>query len=78
LPPGPAIAVFRADAVRAAAAGESCGRVISLLFRAHHTAAVLDVAGDQIEMAVDPLDPPAVGDDVCFSIAPMRVSVFPD
>jgi putative spermidine/putrescine transport system ATP-binding protein len=76
LPPGPAVAVFRADAVRAEAAGESRGRVTSLLFRAHHTAAVLDVAGERIEMVVDPLNPPEVGEELRISIDPLRVRLF--
>jgi putative spermidine/putrescine transport system ATP-binding protein len=78
LPNGPAVAVFRADAVRANPTGERGGRVISLLFRAHQTAAVLDIAGERIEMVVDPIDPPAVGQEICISIDPLRVRIFPD
>jgi ABC-type sugar transport system ATPase subunit len=78
LPPGPAVAVFRADAVSPGADERSCGRVISLLFRAHQTAAVLDAAGVRIEMVVDPLHPPAVGEEICISVDARRVMIFPD
>jgi putative spermidine/putrescine transport system ATP-binding protein len=74
---GPAVAVFRSDALRPDASGELRGRVLSLLHRSHQTAALVDVGGVRLEAAVDPLDQPSAGAAITLSLDARRVVVFP-
>jgi len=81
IPPGAAIAVFRADAVYIADAGTPV-RVAEVRHRAQRTTAVVTIDGSQpaacpLEIPADPHAPPRVGDVVRIGIDGARMSIFP-
>ncbi len=74
--PGPAIAVFRPDAVRVVASGGVPARVVAIRYRAHQTAVVVRLAGTALEIPGDPADPWEVGTELLLRIDPARVLIF--
>lgn len=75
--PGPAVAVFRPEAVLLRPDGEGCGRVLGVRHRARHATAVVGLAGLELEAPADSLAPPAPGDSVAVRLDASRVLVFP-
>ena len=73
--PDNAIAVFPPSAVRPQAEGLRA-RVSTLRPRVRGTTAVLALDGAEIEMLVDPLQPPAVGDELCVAVDPRGMVLF--
>jgi hypothetical protein len=69
------IAVFPPTAVRRQPEGLRA-RVMSLRVRARGTTAVLDINGVEIEMTVEPLQPPGVGDEFCVGLDERAVVKF--
>lgn len=69
------IAVFPPTAVRPQSDGLRA-RVIGLRIRARSVTAVLDINGAEIEMAVDPLQPPKEGDELCVGLDERGVTKF--
>lgn len=77
-PPGPAVAVFRPDAVRFAAAGDLPVRVESLRHRAHGTTAVVRTAsGLAVEAEAGRGGMPEVGAEVGIEVEAARVLAYP-
>jgi putative spermidine/putrescine transport system ATP-binding protein len=74
-PPGDAIAVFPASAVRPQATGVRT-IVKALRYRARGTAAILAVGGIEIEMFIDPLQPPEPGEEIGVVLDPRGVVLF--
>ena len=81
---GRAVAVFRPDAARLAAAHSSGthssgadARVVALRHRARASSAVVLVGGAELEVPVDAARPPAVGEAVRVAVDEARVTVFP-
>jgi ABC-type sugar transport system ATPase subunit len=72
---GDAVAVFPPTAVRPQAAGLRA-RVLGLRVRVRGTTAVLALEGAEIEMSVDPLQPPEIGDELTVGIDPRGVVTF--
>jgi ABC-type Fe3+/spermidine/putrescine transport system ATPase subunit len=66
--PGRVVVVCHAEALRVVPAGDAGGaaraRVVALRHRADRVTAVLRVGGATVEARVDPVEPPAVGDEV--------------
>jgi putative spermidine/putrescine transport system ATP-binding protein len=77
LAPGPAVAAFRADAVRIRAGGTLTGQVTSHLHRAHGVAVRVEVGDGALEVAVPPHRVPPTGDSVQLEIDPAAVTFFP-
>ncbi|MGI8546519.1 MAG: ABC transporter ATP-binding protein [Gemmatimonadaceae bacterium] len=73
---GPAVLVFRPDAVRIDSASPFHGTVARLLHRAGHTTALVDVNGITIEIVIDALSPPETGDHISLELDPRRVIAF--
>jgi hypothetical protein len=76
---GPAVAVFRPDAVRRVTPPEAgvAVRVVGHRHRAQRTSAVVALAGATLELPVDPLDIPPVGAELRVVVEPRLVTVFP-
>jgi putative spermidine/putrescine transport system ATP-binding protein len=74
--PNGAVAVFPPTAVRPQADGLRA-RVTALRVRVRGTTAVLAIGGAEVEMLVDPLQPPAVGDELTVGLDPRGVLLFP-
>lgn len=72
---GEAIAVFPPTAVRPQATGLPA-RVVALRVRVRGTTAVLALDGAEIEMSVDPLQPPSIGDELTIGLDPRAVVNF--
>lgn len=80
-PPGPAVAVFRADAVRVMGEGEEgtmCGRVVALRSRVGGTTASVRVEDGEVEVAMDSLHPPPTGACLSLTVLPERICIFAD
>ena len=73
--PGDAVAVFPPTAVRPQADGFRA-RVSGLRVRVRGTTAVLTLDGAEIEMSVDPLQPPEIGDELTVGLDPRGVLKF--
>lgn len=73
-PPG-VVAVFPAGAVRTDPAGIRA-RVSALRYRVRGTTALVDVGDARIEMLIDPLQPPAIGDELHVVLDPRGVVLF--
>lgn len=74
--PDDTVAVFPPTAVRPQPDGLRA-RVMALRVRARGTTAVLAIDGAEIEMSVDPLEPPTVGDELCVALDARGVLRFP-
>jgi putative spermidine/putrescine transport system ATP-binding protein len=74
---GDAVAVFPPTAVRPQANGFHA-RVSGLRVRVRGTTAVLAVEGAEIEMSVDPFQPPEIGDELTVGLDPRGVVTFRD
>jgi len=75
--PGPAVAVFPPDAVRAVPAGGTVATVIAVRQRVGWVGADLRVGDATVTMRVDSLDPPTVGAQLAVVIDSRRIVVFP-
>jgi putative spermidine/putrescine transport system ATP-binding protein len=74
-PPGDTIAVFPASAVRPQVAGVRA-IVKGIRYRARGSAAIIDFGRGEAEMLVDPLQPPAAGDEIDVALDPRGVVLF--
>jgi ABC-type sugar transport system ATPase subunit len=69
------VAVFPPTAVRSQPDGRPA-RVVALRPRVRGTTAVLALGDAQVEMAIDPLQPPSVGDELRVVFDPRGVVLF--
>jgi putative spermidine/putrescine transport system ATP-binding protein len=76
-PPGPAVACFRAEAIRLDATGPLRGEVIAVRHRLRQTTAVVRVESMELEVPVSALEPPADGAAVGLAIDPAHLVIFP-
>lgn len=79
LPPGPAVAVFRADAVRVAPEGAPA-RVVGVRHLAQRTTVECELAdavrASKVQVQLDGGDVPATGDIVRLAVVPRGVTLF--
>jgi ABC-type sugar transport system ATPase subunit len=73
---GPAVAVFRPDAL-SAGEGPLAGRVVEVRHRARETLAVIAVGELRLEIRVDPTCPPLPGSELSFALNPRAVAILP-
>lgn len=76
--PGPAVAVFRPEAIRPDPNGAILVRVLALRHRAQRTAALVELDGLRLEIAMDPLNPPVPGEPLRVTIDPRHLRFFPE
>lgn len=77
IPAGPAIALFRPEAVRISERGSMAAAVVELRHRVHQTTAIVDVGGTRLEVALGGTRPPAVRSLVQLTIDPDQIMTFP-
>lgn len=73
---GPAVAVFRTDAL-VASGGPLAGRVVEIRYRARETTALVAVGDLRLELRVDPERPPETGTELGFALDPRAVTILP-
>lgn len=73
---GPAVALFRPDALRPVGEGGTTARVVGVRHRSSGATAVLRIAAVELEMAVAG-PPPRTGDEVRVAVDPARVLIYP-
>lgn len=74
---GPAVAVFWPDAATLTAANTGSATVVAIRQRAERVTASVEIGGTMLEIAVPPLDPPAVGSGAIVTLGPGRILLYP-
>ena len=75
--PGPAVAVFRAEALRVVPEEGVRVRVVGARHRAHRSAALVELEGVALEAPADVAVPGAPGTEILLRVDPARVLLFP-
>lgn len=74
---GPAVAAFWPDAAALTAANTGSATVVAIRQRAERVTASVELGGTMLEIAVPPLDPPAVGSGAVVTLDPARTLLYP-
>jgi ABC-type sugar transport system ATPase subunit len=76
--PGPAVAVFRPEAIAIADGSPLLARVAEIRHRARETTAVVRLADTVLEMRLAPSQRPRLGDTISLALDPAAITLLPD